>query len=394
MGRGKSVYTIAEKQMIVEEAYSAPDFIKRTARKYNIQPVQIREWKIKLSNIADHHKSKKMYRPKESIHVEREDVYNHLEVFFEAQRALDHSVSIGSLVNEVVRFDRDFLKDNPRALRKRIERFAVRLDLVHRRRTHVAQNTRHSEEIINDFVLCVKEHISMLGLPPSAVVNIDETNIDFDMPSTTTLERRGARTVSVRGTGSSQRATVLLGVAMDGSKLPPFIVWKGKRSGMIIREVTSQALNHGYPEDLVMSVQKNGWMDEELMLEWTERVWKPWVTSRGFINKASLLIMDKFAGHMVGKVVDALGDCGTDLEFIVGGYTSKLQVLDVGINRPFKAQCGKEFEKFIQNNPPDPVTKKQKKPHRKDVAAWVVESWSAIREDTILNTWRRIGISV
>ena len=76
----------------------------------------------------------------------------------------------------------------------------------------------------------------MFRLPPSAVVNIDETNIDFDMPATTTLERRGVRSVSVSGTGSSQRATLLLGVAMDGAKLPPFIVWKEKNlDGSFVR---------------------------------------------------------------------------------------------------------------------------------------------------------------
>lgn len=174
-------------------------------------------------------------------------------------------------------FAPDFLPDKRTALRKRIERFAVRLNLVQRRRTHIAQNTRHVSEIIDDFIQCVNEHISMLQLPASAVVNIDETNIDFDMPSTTTLECRGARTASVQGTGCSQRATVLLGVEADGSKLPPFIVWKGSQSGTMIREVTSQALSNGYPVDAVWSVQKSGWMDEQLMLEWVERVWKPWL---------------------------------------------------------------------------------------------------------------------
>jgi hypothetical protein len=55
------------------------------------------------------------------------------------------------------------------------------------------------------------------------------------------------------------------------------------------------------------------------MFEWVDRVWKPWITQRCVINSASLLIMDRFAGHMVPSVVDAIGICGTDIEFIVGG---------------------------------------------------------------------------
>jgi hypothetical protein len=87
------------------------------------------------------------------------------------------------------------------------------------------------------------------------------------MPASTTLERRGVRSVSVRGIGSTQRATVLLGIAMDGSKLPSFIIFKGQRSGRIIREVNDDVIGRGYPAGFVMSFQSNGWMDEQLMLE-------------------------------------------------------------------------------------------------------------------------------
>jgi hypothetical protein len=231
--------------------------------------------------------------------------------------------------------------------------------------------SRHAIEIISDFVSCVNEHISMLRFPASAVVNIDETNIDFDMPASTTLERRGVRSVSVR-IGSTQRATVLLGVVMDGSKLPPFIVFKGQRSGFISREITGDVIGRGYPAGVVMSVQSSGWMDEQLMLEWVDRMWKRWIAQRGVINSASLLITDRFAGHMVQSVVNAIGICGTDIEFIVGGYTSKLQVLDVRINRPFKVHAGNCFERFLVSNTVG------SKPTRSDVANWIAHAWSEI----------------
>lgn len=59
-------------------------------------------------------------------------------------------------------------------------------------------------------------------------------------------------------------------------------------------------------------------MDEQMMMEWIERVWKRWVTTRGLLYGASLIIMDRLYGHMGIKVVDALGACGTDVEFIFG----------------------------------------------------------------------------
>lgn len=177
-------------------------------------------------------------------------------------------------------------------MRFRIYRFIQRENLVHRRTTHVAQNTRRNQEAENDFVTYVNDYIAMMEIPPAAIVNIDETNVNYDMPATSTLSQRGQRTISVRGTGSTHRCTALLGVSFTGEKLPPFLVFCGTRNGRIIREVTGDIANRGFPTDVVMSVQKKGWVDQELMLEWIERVWKPWVDSKKFT--VSYLLMDSF----------------------------------------------------------------------------------------------------
>lgn len=47
--------------------------------------------------------------------------------------------------------------------------------------------------------------------------------------------------------------------------------------------------------------------------------------------------MDECKVHRVKCCTDAFSNCGTKCDFIPPGYTWKLQALDVGINRPFKA---------------------------------------------------------
>jgi hypothetical protein len=45
------------------------------------------------------------------------------------------------------------------------------------------------------------------------------------------------------------------------------------------------------------------------------------------------LLMDKFSSHMMDKVRMAMYACNTEIDFVPGGYTSKLQVvMDVGLN--------------------------------------------------------------
>jgi hypothetical protein len=59
------------------------------------------------------------------------------------------------------------------------------------------------------------------------VVNIGDTNVDFDLASGTTFAGRGKQTSGCATTGSSARCTVLLGVTLDGEKIPHFIIYKG-----------------------------------------------------------------------------------------------------------------------------------------------------------------------
>jgi hypothetical protein len=95
------------------------------------------------------------------------------------------------------------------------------------------------------------------------------------------------------------------------------------------------------------------------------------------------LLMDEFSAHMTDKVKTAIYKCDTEIDFIIGGYTSKLQVMDVGLNRPFKDEYRRRFGAFM-------VTSPTGKPHRQDVAKWAWEGWRTINTDMILNTWRRV----
>ena len=87
----------------------------------------------------------------------------------------------------------------------------------------------------------------------------------------------------------------------------------------------------------------------------------------------------------MGSVVDRLAQLGTRSEFIVAGCTSTLQVLDVGVNRPFKGNMQTLFTEHM-------IKTGGQKPSRKDVANWISAAWNSITHQTITNTWRHVGI--
>ena len=70
--------------------------------------------------------------------------------------------------------------------------------------------------------------------------------------------------------------------------------------------------------------------------------------------------------------VHAIQDCGTKIDFILGGYTSKLQDLDVGSNQPFKDYMKRCYEYYRVENESSMRVKKM------DVSKWIDESWNKV----------------
>ena len=48
--------------------------------------------------------------------------------------------------------------------------------------------------------------------------------------------------------------------------------------------------------------------------------------------------------------VAAVQDCVTKVNFILNGYTDKLQVLDVEVNKPFKVYTIQCYERFMNEH--------------------------------------------
>ena len=72
-------------------------------------------------------------------------------------------------------------------LSKRVSRWLASVHIVHRHITNAAQNTCHCEITMQDFVTYVNSQLSQDQYSQQCVVNIDETNIFFDMESGLTL---------------------------------------------------------------------------------------------------------------------------------------------------------------------------------------------------------------
>lgn len=101
----------------------------------------------------------------------------------------------------------------------------------------------------------------------------------------------------------------------------------------------------------------------------------------------SHLIMDDYTTHKTQAVLKRIRDAGCVVSILPGGSTSKLQVLDVGVNKPFKDKLKKRWTQFMCEENED---------NGRDIARdmlgnWVRQSWDLIEEVTIQATFRKIG---
>jgi hypothetical protein len=138
-------------------------------------------------------------------------------------------------------------------------------------------------------------------------------------------------------------------------------------------------------KESIYAVQDKAWMDQKRFLDWNTMVWTPFIQRPAASEHGSYMIMDEFKVHLMGTCINAIQNTGTEVDFVSGGYTDCVQILDKGVNHPFKSYARKEFENWNLTNI------YSHHPTRGEVASWFNTAWKKIMEETINNTWKSVG---
>lgn len=300
-------------------------------------------------------------------------------------RGLGFHVSPRMLYLEWCKVDEAALLLSESAARSHIRRLLKKNDIVTRITTHHAQCARNNPEVIADWISYIQESCKMYGVTPDRMANFDETDVQFAVQSRRTLAYRGERTITCRTPDSSSRCTVMLGVAGDAYKFTPYVIYKGKPGGRVEKELRKWEDN-GYSHGCKYTVQEKAWMNVDTMLKWVENVWKPFAESKRK-EGLTMLIMDQMKVHLLPSVKKAIEDCGTILEFIPAGYTSRLQVCDIGLNKPFKDYVRRAVHEWLIFKAENTA-----RPDRAIVSHWIHHAWWTLTKKTIINSWAHIHL--
>jgi transposase-like protein len=157
----RCTYPIAVKRTIVREAYSTPHNIKPVARKYNVQPHQIREWRKFVD--SDTTNTTACDSTSTTVKTRRRvagggrkcllsaRLVAELKGFFDSLRDEDFGVSLRIMTTELRRLSPEAVDGcTEGSINSRVYRLLRKWDNTWRRGTHKAQNTRHTTEVIED----------------------------------------------------------------------------------------------------------------------------------------------------------------------------------------------------------------------------------------------------
>lgn len=373
----RTQYSVEQRLKILDHADEHG--IRAAGRHYDVGESSIRAWKQKreVLMVQGDRKGTRVGttgRPCASENLEIE-----LSAYIQNQRDQRIRVSRRELMTKAAAYEIPGFKASSGWLRRFLERngFAIR-----RKTTQGQKDPPHMTSKLVSFVKHVRRCRNSMNLAPKDIYAMDETAVWLDSPGATTIERKGAQSVSLKSTGHEKlNITVALTVRGDGTKAPPYIVFKGA-----VRDTAR--LGHEYRHQAFISTTPNGWMNETTSKDFIDR-------TLGLGFKRRLIIWDSFRGHISEGTKGHLRAKKVAAAVIPGGCTSRIQIADVIFNKTFKAKITDLYTSWIADESAHTFTAagNLRAPSRELAVKWVIQAWSEVPEEMIVRGLKSCAIT-
>ena len=236
---------------------------------------------------------------------------------------------------------------------------------------------------------------------------MDQTGVHLVSASSWTYEMVGSSDVAIVGAEDKRQITACVSASLRGDLLPLQLIFQGKTARCL---PASTASSTAARVDITCS--DNHWSTQETMQRWITKVLLPH-TERMIsmyeldANAHILLQLDCWAVH---KSEEFRGWLQREhprihLVFVPANCTSKLQLADVALQRPFKSCITQSFNNWaaaavaeqIQQGEVTGIAAQLGMAALKPlVLQWCVDSWNGLRErrQLILDGWDRSCLSL
>ena len=383
--RQKTRYTIQQKLEFIKEAEETSNY--KVAEKYDVDVSTVRYWRDNKDKyqLSDNKYDRKM-APRILERTELEDaIYEKIIEF----RNEGKPISTKLVMVFAIELNKT-LERNLEALRSWIYRFMARNNFSFRKVTHKYKSSQifHLREDVirhlNQMIKINKEETYQL----SNIFNMDEVPIYLASYGNYTWTRKGDQNVDVSmELNPKDRISCILTICSNGSKLPPYCIFKGKEGGRIEEELKKHKLIK--EKEIFFSVNEKAWNTRTIMQDYLSKLF----STEQFISNNKdpiLLIMDGFSAHKIGKEqeVDFYKPLNIDPYYIPSNSTHLLQPLDVAINKSFKSKL-KEILLLIALKNQEMKTNEV----RSTIIESIVSAWNYVSDDLIKKSFKITGLT-
>lgn len=245
--------------------------------------------------------------------------------------------------------------------------------------TRMCQNIKRSRaavspDIINSYFDELEKELK--DVPPSNIVNYDETNLCDDPGRKKLIFRRGCKYPERVMNSSKASTSVMFAASADGKILPPYVVYKAVHLYDSWRE--------GGPKNSRYNRTKSGWFDSFCFADWVQSIAIPYFRNLG---GSKFLIGDNLASHLSMDVIKTCNDNQIQFIFLPGNSTHITQPLDVAFFRPMKMAWRKILEEWKQG----PGRRESSVPKDK-FPALLRKLCDSLQENNVLSGFKKCGI--
>jgi hypothetical protein len=128
-------------------------------------------------------------------------------------------------------------------------------------------------------------------------------------------------------------------------------------------------------------------MDEQCMMLWVNQILGPYLVVNPLPPGIQpVILLDAYWCHMMASVVTKISKLGIEVIHIPGGCTGLCQLLDIGVNKPFKHRVRDLWEEWMT----DMLNKESEisDAMHKEVAEWMaIVYWQMMGSKILKNAW-------
>jgi hypothetical protein len=163
------------------------------------------------------------------------------------------------------------------------------------------------------------------------------------------------------------------------------IMFKGK-TARAVRDVDHRS------NEVFVTHQDKSWMDEPLILWWVKDVLLKHTDGKHCLL---VLVNDAFRAHITDSVTRSLHKANVSVVVIPGGCTSKIQPIDVCLNKPIKDMVRGEWEAFLLSQVEAGGDTDSMGAAKSDIAKWILATNSMLtsQRDLVVKCFKVCGIS-